>query len=257
MLNIPIPQSVKFRPINTNRPNFDNVFAADTGSVPYAFTLSVPAQEVMFQVVTPDDNETYSYLHLIHNGTDTLITVDSTSFIGQLKFETYLVDFSLYAGQCCYFECYEGVLSDPQVLKYRSERFKVETQPDYLLIEWRNSVSGFQMDYSSGLIHVMQIEGTFDDYGTGGSSSVYSNQGEETKLKEIVQRVFTLNCQVPGYIADILINALAHDRFYINEIEYVSVKAANLTRLGRTDLYTLTAELTQKTIVGLNTHDVG
>jgi hypothetical protein len=113
------------------------------------------------------------------------------------------------------------------------------------------------MDYSVGLVHSMQIEAKNWKLSFGGESSIYSNQGEEVKLKETVQRVMLLECELPGYMIEILRLATAHDHFYINEVEYVRKDEPTITQLGTSGMYSFSAKVTQRTIIGLNTHDVG
>lgn len=256
MTTVPLIQSFRFRPINTARPNFDNTFAADTKSFPYEYAHYVPEQEITFQVITPDDNETYSVCYLVHDGTSTLLTDIATSFIGVYKYETYTVDFSLYADECCYIEVYERVLTDPEELKYRTERFKVKTMADYLTIEWF-SFDNTIMDYSTGLTHILQLDARQWKMQPAGESTVYSNQGRETKLKGITNRIFLLELELPVYLADILAGATDHDQFFVNEVEFVVSKKPTFTQLGTSDMYAFSCELQQTVIVGLNTHDVG
>ena len=257
MINIPIAQSIRFRPINNDLPNFDNTFAADVEGFPYAFTQYVNPETIPIQVVTPDDNESLAYLDLIHNGTRTRIVDESTTFIGALKYNTFPVTLASFSGQCCYMEAFLEVNGGGEVLSYRSERFTVLAQPKYLRLDWFNSENSFQMDYSAGLVHSMWVEAKQWKLKPGGSSSIYVNQGEEVKLKSIYQRIFLLECEVPYYVAEQMIMATDHDRFYINSIEFVTTEKPTITQLGQSAMYSFSAEVKQKTIVGLNTHDVG
>ena len=257
MINIPIAQTIRFRPINTDLPNFDNTFAADVDGFPYAFTQYVNPETIPIQIVTPDDNESLAYLDLIHNGTRTRIVDESTTYIGTLKYNTFPVLLASYSGQCCYMEAFLEVNGGGEVLSYRSERFSILEQPKYLRLDWFNSENSFQMDYSAGMVHSMWIEAKQWKLQPAGDASIYMNQGEVVKLKETVQRVFLLECEVPYYIAEQMILAMAHDRFYINSIEFVTDKKATITQLGQSAMYSFSAEVKQKTIIGLNTHDVG
>jgi len=257
MINIPIAQSIRFRPINNDLPNFDNTFAADVDGFPYAYTQYVNPETIPIQVVTPDDNESLAYLDLIHNGTRTRITGESTSFIGTLKYNTFPVTLASYSSQCCYMEAFLEVDGGGEVLSYRSERFTVLSQPKYLRLDWFNTENSFQMDYSAGLVHSMWVEAKQGKLQFGGDASIYMNQGEEVKLKETVQRVFLLECEVPYYIAEQMVLAMAHDRFYINSVEFVTDKKATITQLGQSAMYSFSAEVKQKVVVGSNTHDVG
>jgi hypothetical protein len=197
-------------------------------------------------------------MDLIHNNTRTRITDLATSFIGDLKYETYTVDFGTYPNECCYIEVFlEPSPGDGETLAYRSERFHVTDQPTYLLTEWFNSENAFQMDYSVGLTHSLQIEAKQWKMTFGGDASIYLNQGEEVKLKETVQRVFILECELPDYMIELLRLATAHDHFYINEVEFVRKDEPVITQLGTSGMYTFSAKVTQRAVIGLNTHDVG
>lgn len=258
MINVPLSQSIRFRPINTDLPNFDNTFAADKSGAPYDFTFYVPEQSLQIQVVTQDDNEALSYMDLIHNGTRTRITDLSTSYIGAYKYETYTINFALYPNECGYIEVFlETSPGAGETLSYRSERFTIASQPNYLLIEWLNSENAFQLDYSVGLTHAMQLEANQWKLTFGGESSNYINQGEEVKLKESVARIFLLECELPDYLIEILRLATAHDHFYINGIEFVRSEEPAITQLGTSGMYSFSGKVRQRTIVGLNTHDVG
>lgn len=258
MINVPIAQSLRFRPVDTNMPNFDNTFAVDADVSPYSFTHYVPAADRRFQVVTPDDNESLSYVDLIHNGTRTRITDLVTSFIGVNKYETYTIEFATYEDQCCYIEVFlEATPGSGEVLSYQTENFYVKTQSSYKLIEWVNDDNRFQMDYSFGLTHALQLEAKLRKLGFGGSSSIMENQGVKVKLKETVTRVLSLECEAPDYFIEILRLATAHDHFYINEVEYVVSEEPAINQLGDTGLYSFSAKVSQKTVIGLNSHDVG
>jgi hypothetical protein len=113
------------------------------------------------------------------------------------------------------------------------------------------------MDYSTGIVHQMWIDAELVAATPGGEISIFLNQGRATKLKEIVRRVANLECRVPHYIAEQLTLAMAHDRFYVNEIEYTNDKKAPYDRMGNSNLFAFTAELTQRNAVGINTHDTG
>jgi len=247
MINVPIAQSIRFRPINTLRSNFDNTFASDIEGTPYDFTLYVPVGDFKFQVAY-DSGSIAAFLN-----NETLITEKSTSTINGINYDTYTWDNTPWINQCNV----QIYIYQDAVLMYKSERFTVLNQPDYLLIEWFNSENNFQMDYSSGLTHSLQIDAKNWKLSYGGEASIYSNQGEDVKLKETVQRVFLLECELPDYMIEILRLATAHDRFYINEVEFVRKDEPVITQLGTSGMYTFSAKITQRTIVGLNTHDVG
>ncbi len=173
------------------------------------------------------------------------------------KYDTYTIDLSLYAGESCYCEVFSEVLDEGKILGYSSEPFTVGTDLKAYRFEWTNNDNGFMMDYSAGLTHVMQLTGRGKRLNFAGDSSIYSNQGEDVKLKETVSRVFEIELHVPDYIAELFILATAHDHFYINEIEFVTTKKPTVTQSGNSNMYVLSGEFKQRTVIGLNTHDVG
>lgn len=252
MINVPISQSIRFRPINSDPFNFDNTFGCAR-----RFTQYVAEDELKIQVVTPDDNETLSYLELVHTATRVNIEDVSTSIIGQYKYDTYTIDFSAYPNEVCYLEAFVEVPPAAKMLSFRSEPFTVLNQPDFFKLNWFNTENNFLLDYSAGLVNELWIEGKKQLLPYGGSSSIYSNQGEKVKLKGITSRVFQFQCDVPDYIADQINLAIEHDRFYINDIEFTVEKKPQLAQLGTSNMCQLSMEVEQRTIIGLNSHDAG
>jgi len=252
MINVPLAQSFRFRPVNADPANFDNTFASETEGAPYSFDIFAPEEDILLQVVRNDLDTFDTFVKLIHNNTVEYIVSPAETVLGGLKYQTYTLPLATYPGECCYIEVYEDV-----VLMFKSEEFTVEDKSSYLKIEWFNSENSFQMDYSSGLTHIIQLEAKKWKLNFGGEASVYVNQGQEVKLKEIVQRIFLLECEVPDYLAELLVLAMAHDRFYINSVEFVVSKKPTLSQIGTSGMYSFSAEVKQKTIIGLNTHDVG
>jgi len=251
MINVPIAQSVRFRDLTAGLFNFDNTFF-DCGR----FTQYVAEGNFMIQVVVPNDG-TILKLRLIH--TSTSVTLSNTALIvriGSYIYHTFTINLATYAGEVCYFiaEYKPDELSD-EIKAFRSEYFTVQDQPTFLKLNWFNSVYAFMLDYTI-LVNELWIDGDFSEFTNVGDMSVYSNQGEDVILKSIVSRKFTLKCDVPNYIAEQLVLAMSHNNFYINDIQFVAVKKPTLKQLGRSKMYNVTAELKQKTIVGINTHFV-
>lgn len=251
MINVPLSQGFRFRPVNSELPNFDNTFAANVEGAPYSFDYFAPKRVVKVQVVMTDDSVTASTLSIIHNGTPVNVTTVDTTYLGDLRFDTYSIDLSAYPGECCYMKVYSS-----DVLMYQSENFIVADIPGYKIIEWFNNENAFQMNYSTGLTHVLQIDAKTWKLNFGGESTVYSNQGIEVKLKGTVKRIFLLENELPDYLCEILTLAMEHDHFYINSVEYVVSKKPTITQLGTSGMYSFSAEVTQNVVVGINTHGV-
>ncbi len=250
MITVPIAQSIRFRPVNSDLFNFDN-----TANGENRFIQSVAAANLPIQIICPDDGSTLCYLYLIHGTTRTLVTAPTPTTIGQNFYYTYLVPCGTYPNEICYLEAEDQTPPADAIVRYRSERFTIEAQPTYFKLEWYNSENAFLLDYTT-LVNQIWLNARLDELSYGGDISVYSNQGEDTILKSIVSRIFSFKCDVPDYIAEQLTLALAHDHFCINEIEFVALKKPTLKQLGMSKMYTFTVELKQKTIIGINSHDI-
>ena len=142
---------------------------------------------------------------------------------------------------------------------WMSEPIEVITDIDYfLMLEWFNFDNAFDCEYSTGLTHFIRIEGILKDYEPGGEMSIYDNQGELSKLKETVIRILRLETGViPDYLAEKIRVAMAHDKFFVNDIEYVSDSLPDITSLNFTNFKELAVSLVQKNVLGINTHDIG
>lgn len=248
MINIPISQSIRFRPVNSAPANFDNTFDSEGRYIQYVnpSDLSIQLSRVMGSIGLVK-------MYAVEcNGTETELT-DSTDFtIVDRVYSTFVIPFADFTGKKLYLKVIENGITT-----HNSEWFIVESQPGYLKLNWFNTENSFLTDYSNGLVNEMIVEAKMRKLSFGGDSSVYSNQGVDVKLKEIVSRLFSFECDVPDYVAEQITLAMAHDRFYVNEIEFVTSKKPTVTQLGTSNMYTFVAELKQKTVIGINTHDVG
>lgn len=131
-----------------------------------------------------------------------------------------------------------------------------------LLIEFFNNYlenedNLFHVDYSTGITHQIRIYGTLLEYKAAGEVSVFDNQQELTKILGEVKRQMTLKTDpIPAYLAEMLWVAMQHDHFYINETEYVCEQAPEYeNNIGGLAGFSVT--LTQRTVLGLNAHDIG
>jgi len=133
-----------------------------------------------------------------------------------------------------------------------------EDNPNLFKFEWFNVENGFGMDYvMSGMVGKAYIESKLIYGQAAGDSVIFDNQGEEVKLKEIVQRVMMLSCEVPAYLAEQITLWMAHDQFFINDVQYINSKKPTIQQRGNSNIYQLVAELKQTDVIGINTHDTG
>ena len=250
MINIPISQSIRFRPINTSPANFDNTYFNE-GDGKYVQFVNPYNLKIQLSRLTASPGVAKMFV-LECNGTETECTNVFEFAISDRTFTTFDIDFSGWIGKKLRLKT-----TDNSVLTHISESFTVEEQPTFYKLNWFNKENSFLTDYSNGLVNEMMLEAA-EDWNAGGESSVYTNQGEPTILKDITTRIMTLKGEAPDYICEQLRIAMAHDSFFVNEIQQVKVKEPTFTRLGRSSrMYSFTIELQQKTIIGINTHDVG
>lgn len=141
-----------------------------------------------------------------------------------------------------------------------SEPCEICTQADddgLLQVEFFNIDNAFEVDYSTDISHLLRIEGKLLKYKPGGESSVFDNQNEVTKVKGEVKRNLVLETEpLPGYLVEMLNVAMQHDKFFINEVEFVA-EALPEFDANSSNLAPLVVTLTQRNVIGLNTHDIG
>lgn len=244
MINVPIAQGLRFRPINTDLFNFDNTPHSECRFIQYLPAAHYNIQVVSSSEVTPTITIIDSVIAVTGLGADV---------IGDLKYWTFVVPLDDLAANTFYrLKVWNG-----STASFLSEYFQVAAQPTFFKLEWFNTENAFLLDYSNDHVNEMWIDGRMDELTHGGDISVYSNQGEDTILKSIVSRIFLFKCDVPDYLVEQLTLAMAHDNFYINEIQFVALKKPAVKQLGTSKIYSFSAELKQKTIIGINTHDVG
>ena len=248
MINIPTSQSIRFRPINSSLANFDNTFDTDGRYIQYVnpSLLSIQLSRLLGSIGV------VKMFAVECNGTATELTTTTEFTISDRVYTNFVINFATFIGKKIHLKVTEAA-----VITHKSEWVTVELQSNYLRLNWFNSENSFLTDYANGLVCEMLVDARTRKISFGGESSVYSNQGTDVKLKETVSRIFSFECDVPDYIAEQITLAMAHDRFYINEIEFVTSKKPTTSQLGTSNMYTFTAEIKQKSVVGINTHDVG
>jgi hypothetical protein len=257
MIDIPISQQFRFRPIDTNLPNFDNTFISDSDAFQVEFTQYVNPIDTLIQTSWVNDGLRYAAISVIEcDGTETVINTQTEHVVGIRIYRTFRVSLGLFEGKRIRLKVYEVIIGVSNTESHLSEWVYIESQPKYLQVEWWNVDNAFMLDYSDGLTNVLQLDAKQWKLTFGGESSVYSNQGIETKLKEIVNRVFILECDLPDYLCETLTLAMAHDHFYINEIEFVTTKKPVITQRGTSSIYAFSAEVQQRAISGINKHNV-
>ena len=263
--------SIRFRKVDGNNPNFDNTLLQDekfwNDSI---FTYcqrwkNTDTEKVMIEsdsdtvptvIATKADNTT----EVITASLVTSYDQDNDS-VNDLFYFTFSVDFSLFT-----LETYITVTQGAVV--YKSEPFKGDSNlateisnNNVLVIEYFNVDNAFGIDFSSGagsITYTLYVESKLKDYDFGGELSVYDNQSEFTKLKETVQRIFAFQCEnIPRYLAETLRLASSVDNFAINDISYVRQDLPELTPIEWSNLVDFNMTLNDKEYLGINSHDIG
>lgn len=143
---------------------------------------------------------------------------------------------------------------------FQSEPIIVKaTLPNHVRFQWTNYSTAFELDYSNlNITHFIYVPGRVFGYKPEGDIEVYSNQGILTKIHEVVERVRTLECEpIPMYLCEKINIALAHDVVSLNGKEFVKKALPTTPRFSKTNMHTLTCELTQSYANGINSDDDG
>jgi hypothetical protein len=248
--------SIAFIRQDSNDANFDNTLFAERpfeNHLLYRYTQKfISGDTPTIHVKTKDGVAIPTITAIKQDYTNVNIIPTLIATYTDFKIYTFNIDMSLYGSN---FRVKVVAGSDT----WMSEPIEVITDIDYfLMLEWFNFDNAFDCEYSTGLTHFIRIEGILKDYEPGGEMSLYDNQGELTKLKEVVIRVLRLETGViPDYLAEKIRVAMAHDKFFVNDIEYVSDSLPDITSLNFTNFKELAVSLVQRNVLGINTHDIG
>ena len=182
-------------------------------------------------------------------------------FSGQYDYWEIDVDMSAYSTGYVRFRAV--ILEDESIVEtWLSEPVNLVTDDGkYFQIEYFNLENAFHCYYvnptlEDRLSHLIRLKGYFRKYKPAGETSVYDNQNEVIKTRDEVKRMITLETEpIPAYLAEMLTVAVAHDKFFVNEVEFVAESKPEYENSG--DLATFTCQLTQRDIPGFNAHDTG
>lgn len=131
---------------------------------------------------------------------------------------------------------------------------------NHVVIRYTNYDVAFELDYANdpGIEHMIRVPGRLYSYKPEGEIEVYSNQGFLTKIREVVQRVQVLETEpIPRWLCEKVNIALAHDWVLVNGVEFVKKSQPVIARFSKTNLMTLTVDLNQRAVYGLNSDDQG
>lgn len=259
--------SIRFIKSDTNPPAFDNTLDKDVlrpgGLITVFYQTAFSTDSVTLQAKLTAgytaDLEYSEYGWKVWTKYKSLTTEISGPTYDYLETE---IDFSDFNAPMLRFrlQLFDG---STLVETWYSEPVKIlSDEDDSLLIEFFNNAvenddNLFQVDYHTGIAHQLRIPGTCNEYKPAGESTVFDNQDELTKLSSEVKRILILKTDpIPAYLQEMLTVAMQHDHFYVNKVEFVAESLPEISA-NPSNLAPLTANLTQRNIIGLNTHDIG
>jgi hypothetical protein len=193
-------------------------------------------------------------------GVETVITATATEEYTAFKIYEYLI--TIATGDYFYLVAYTD--SDT----WTSEWIYGEaTLPGYLKLEWFNydpltNNESWQFDYQTAQaqanVNFLYVKSLLFEYALSGDTSVIDNQNEKIMLRRSLFRRLKLETDpVPRWMGEKLAIAMAHDVFVVNDITYTMEEEPSIDRAGKTNFINFSAVLTQKSVLGMNTHDIG
>jgi hypothetical protein len=260
--------SIRFKKVDSNLPNFDNTLLAD--ELFYNDKIETYCQrwkntDTEKVIIKSDSAVVPTVIATKSDKTTVTITAVEISSYDQdndstddLFFFSFDVVFSLYT-----LETFITVTQGAVV--YKSEPFKGDANivkeladKEILKVEYYNEDNAFQLDFSTGITFTLYIAAINKDYEFGGENSIYDNQSELEKTKETVQRLFTLRTlHIPRYLGETLKLASSMDNFVVNDVSFVRVEQPEMTPLEGSNLVDFSMILTDKEYLGVNSHDIG
>ena len=157
------------------------------------------------------------------SGTDPLTgTVTVTYDVDPFEIWETVIDWSTLAAGS-YYVLFGG--TDSQFSAYAAQSEPVETSAsleDHVQLKWRNLESNFLIDYTTGIEHMVRLEGELRWGQPGGDREVMEDsrtrmiklRGKATRLPQLILTA------MPHYLAEKVSLALEHDVLTCNGIEY-------------------------------------
>jgi len=263
--------SMRFRKVNSDLPNFDNTLTANekfyndkietycqrwnTSDV-VTVEIKSDSATVPTIVAVSDDNTTASIIVVGATYKTRYDTAGGTNY--NLWFFEFQLTMSSYLT-----ETFVTVTQGAEV--YKSEPFYGDIEIDEelsngetLKLEYSNNDNAFQIDFSTLITYTLYIKSIIKDYESGGEISVYDNQDEIEKLKETSKRVFSLKTlPVPRYLAETLKLASSMDNMVINDVAFVREDQPEISPIDGNNFVEFSMKVSDKEYLGVNTHDIG
>ncbi len=227
------------------RPYFQKYYDTDVVTIQIKAVTSISSTVPVFVGYKPDGSSV-SFTH-------TLQWFTGGSFYWQFE-----IDFSTIGSSKVWFMVTNT--TDGVDYKYKSEIIDILSEEDesLKLIQWANIENNFEVDYSKGIVHAMRLECSLRLGDASGELETWDNLDEITTLLDEVIRVMKLSTVLlPEQFIEKIRIALAHDLFFVNEIQYTKTALPEYTDGENVNLKTLAVNLSQTSVIGLNTHDTG
>lgn len=274
---ISVASSISFKKQDGLLPSFDNTLHADRTDFRIAKhpfyqtffttdkTVKIQAELTTGQVLSLQQSDgTLKMGQVVWSAFTSMTGEELVISLANYDYWECVIDMSLY--KTGYVKFRAVILEDEAVVEtWLSEPCEV-IDPDYiryLQIEYfmydENAFNCYYVNKTEAdrLTGLIRIRGTLRDYKPGGETDVFDNQNEVIKTKAVLKRMMTLKTEpIPDYMAEKLSAALAHDKFFVNEVEFVAEKEPEYDQ-GNGDIAALTCQLTQRAVIGLNAHDTG
>lgn len=267
---ISIASSIKFREvIDGALASFDSTFHEDeafanAAHIPYwqkvyaTDTVTIQVKVLTGQTVTVEYTDTNSLF--IDNLSGWMSLGGESLKISGTVYDIYEVEIDFSSFRATYLKFQICTVEDEAIVEtWISEPVEIlqETDPDLQLIEFFNYDNAFEVDYSTDICHQLRVTSYLKEYKPGGDVSVFDNQNEVTKIKDEVKRILVFRTDpIPRYLFEMLRMAFAHDKLFVNEVEFTAESLPEIDN-DSSNLVIFTANLTQRNVIGLNTHDVG
>jgi hypothetical protein len=257
--------SIEYKKRDNALPNYNNTLQSEIeGKTNEAYCQKfLSADNVRTQIKT--DYQTVTATLIDEAGTETSLTVTEVSTYTDFSFWEFV-----FTGQSTGYYYIKIQGTDPafDTVNYQSEPIEI-VEPyiahnganiiqDHLKIRHYNRENNFDLDYSTGIEHILWIPAELFEAVSGGEAEIYNNLGNETKLQETNQRIFTLKTDpIPRYLFLKINEGASQDFFEVNTIEYVTNDKGEPEYSNDYTLVSFSANLTDRFVVGLNSDDQG
>lgn len=261
--------SIRFRPVDGNLPNYTNTFVADEkfwNDNIFNFCQKFPNTITQKVQIKSDSDTVPTVIATRADKTQEILTAievssydtNSDGNIDTYYFE-FTVDFSILLQ-----ETYIEVTQDAEEWKSEPIIGDVEIIGRVLngeVYKWEyfNVDNAFQLDFSTGITFEVYIESAFKKYSPQGEKTTYDNQRELTILKATKQRTLEFRTlEMPRYLAELIDLITGVDNLTINDTAYVyEDDSIEVDEVEGSNFVTASVIFVDKEYLGINSSDIG